>query len=291
MAISIIIPTYNNKIYLQKALSSIFIQKANGMEVIVIDNGSKDGSYEFIKNSFPLVKIVRNTKNMGACYARNQGMEIAQGDYIMFMDCDVELQLDFFIKLKRVLPNLPHDVAGISPKIIDNTSKKIFSCGLYISSIYRTHDIGKNKSHQYFSSSFYIDGPNSCCAIFKREYLEKTKEKNYFDEDFFFLFEDADLALRLKNKGYKSLFIPELICFHYSNSSHTSKHKRRYLCFRNRWYIILKNNPRRKLLNFLWKSFLYDFPRTIHFFLTNRYSYLILNDLLKKFRDEKTHHI
>lgn len=289
--ISIVIPTYNNKPCLEKTLKSIFTQQSKGIEVIVVDNGSQDGTYPYLKKYFPQIKIIKNEKNMGACYARNQGMKIAEGDYTMFMDCDVELEKDFFLKLERVLANLPSDVGGISPKIINKTSQKIFSCGLLISSIYRTYDIGKNKSPQYFSSSFYIDGPNSCCAIFKREVLEKIKEKNYFDEDLFFLFEDADLALRLKKKGYNSLFIPELLCFHYGNSSHTAKQKRRYLCFRNRWYIILKNHRGKKLFKFLGKSFFYDFPRTIHFFLTDRYAYLILKDLLKKFRDEKNYHL
>jgi hypothetical protein len=287
--ISIIIVSWNSRGYLKRGLDSIFNQNLEDIEIILIDNGSSDATCQFVRDNFPSVKVIRNEKNMGACFARNQGIRLAKGEYMIFMDCDAELDMDFLSNLKIILNDLPRNIGGLSPKIINRHSGRIFSCGLRISSELRVYDIGRDRPSQMFSRPFDIDGPNSCCAIFSKECLEAIKDKGYFDEDFFFLFEDADVALRLINKGYGSLFVPQLICFHCGNSSRTSRQKRRYLCFRNRLYMIFKNNTLGQLYSFLLRSFFYDFPRALHFFLTNRYSFLVFRDLQIKLKNEKSY--
>ncbi len=279
---SIIIPVFNSQATLRKCLDSIFIQDLLRTEVIVVDNGSSDKTWEFVREKYPLVKIVHNCNNLGAAYARNQGINLAQGKYIIFLDSDTELENSFFRKLNDKLKQLPLSVAAISPKIINVQTKKIFSCGINISSIYRAYDLGKDKLPDTFGEICRIDGPNSCCAIFRKEYLEKIKEKSYFDEDFFFLFEDVDLVFRLKKNGYQSVFLPGLICYHQGNSSNTSKQFRQFLCFRNRWYMVLKYNRGWGLIVFLAKSFLYDFLRTVYFMLSNRYFLRALGEIYRK---------
>lgn len=288
MLVSLIIPAYNSVKHISRCLDSIFSQKTPQIEVIAIDNGSSDSTYDFIKSKYPKAKLIKNVKNMGSSFARNQGISASSGEYIMFMDSDVYLKEDFFISLERVLKELPSHIGGISPRILKADSQRAFSCGLYISCLYRVYDIGRNRAGDEFCAPFVIDGPNSCCGIFKRECLDKAMEKGqYFDEDFFFLFEDADLALRLKEKGYRCLFMPELICYHYGGGSGISKDFRRYLSFRNRWYMILKIKDRPGLFRFILKSLPYDFLRTLHFSITNRYFLAGLRDIYRKIRYEK----
>jgi len=284
--LSIIILAYNSRERLREALNSLFVQDLEDIEIIVIDNGSLDPVQEFIKRQFKPVITVKNDKNMGASFGRNQGIALARGAYIMFMDCDAELRRDFFLKLRPVLEQLPENIAGVSPKIIDKSSQKIFSCGLRISPIYRAHDIGNNRNVDDFSQSFKIDGLNTCCAIFRKDYLKEIKDGNYFDEDFFFLFEDVDLALRMKNKGYSFLFVPSLACHHKGDSSNTPAQLRRFLCFRNRWYMILKIKNKSRLFSFLLRSFFYDFFRTLHFSLTNPFFCRALRDVYRKFQSQ-----
>ncbi|MBP7089048.1 MAG: glycosyltransferase [Candidatus Omnitrophica bacterium] len=290
MLLSIIIPStggYNN---LKIALDTIYTQKNfSNYEVIVIINGFLNDP-GFLTRKYPNISLILNQNNKGSSFARNQGLALAKGEYIMFMDCDVELQKDFLFNLQSVFNNISSNVAGIAPKIIDKKSRKIFSCGLLISTIYRVYDIGKGEPPEEYSQVLKIDGPNSCCAVFKREYLDKIKKKDYFDNDFFFLFEDADLALRLKKKGYNCLFTPQLVCFHQGNSSGISQEERRYLCFRNRLFMILNNNSYKEIAYILTKSFFYDLFRTLHLFLTNRYALKIFSDLPSKYRNEKRRH-
>lgn len=290
MILSIIIPTCDGSASLPRALHSIFIQEHPPLEVIVIDNNSPGAISQSLREKFPSVTVIKNSHNRGTSYARNQGLSLAKGEYIMFLDSDAELEENFFSILNTVQNKLPHDIAGISPQIIQKSTQRIFSCGLSITSIYRVFDIGRGKRRDEFVSPFAIDGPNSCCAILKKESLEQIKERNYFDEDFFFLFEDADVALRLKNKGKKCICLPQLVCFHEGNSSHFSEQKRRYLCFRNRIYMIIKHSTQRALYFLLLKSFVYDIVRTFHFFLSNKYASLLFKDIYRKWRYEKNNY-
>ena len=262
-------------------------QDCSDIEIIIIDNGSSDGTYEKIINGYKYVKVLRNDDNLGSSVARNQGIFISKGEFIVFMDCDVQLGKGFLFKLIEIIKQMPKEIAAISPKIIDKRTGKLFSCGLHISSIYRVYDIGRKKSIDDFMQPIRIDGPNSCCAIFKRECLFNIKERNFFDEDFFFLFEDADLVVRLKNKGFKAFLYPELICYHQEGSSDFSQEFRGFLCFRNRWYMILKYNKGLGLALFIFKSFFYDLPRTIYFALTNSYFLKAVKDIYNAFKSTK----
>jgi len=278
--ITIVIAAFNSRFFLEKCLRSVFTQLPQDVEVIIIDNASGDGTENIIKENYPEVILINNSENKGTSFARNQGIAAAKGEYIMFLDSDAYLKEGFFEKLEMVLKTLPQDVGAVSPKIIKTGSEKVFSCGLRVSNLYRVYDVGKNKDAGAFDNSFVVDGPNTCCGIYKRDVLEELKEDSYFDEDFFFLFEDADLALCLKKRGYKCLFIPDLICYHHGASAQISKEFRRFLCFRNRMFMILKHNKGKYLFLFFLKSFIYDLFRALHFLITSPYSIKAVKEIM-----------
>ena len=280
MNISVVIVVCDSKMYLQRCLNSLFSPRIRRFEVILVDNSfSKDVSSA--ASLYPEIVFIRNKENRGAAFARNQGIRAAKGDYVMFLDSDAYLKEDFFEKLEKILKTLPEGMGAVSPKIIKTGLEKVFSCGLKVSSIYRVLDVGRNEPSKNYSHSFTVDGPNSCCAVYKREVLEDIKEENYFDNDFFFLFEDADLALRLKKKGYKCLFTPELVCYHYGGGSGVPREYRQFLCFRNRIFMILKYNKGLSLLSFFLRGFFYDLARAIYFALTNRYFFRAIRQVMR----------
>ncbi|MBD3263489.1 MAG: glycosyltransferase [Candidatus Omnitrophica bacterium] len=283
MLLSIVIPTYNSEKYIEKSLQSIFSQDIKDCEVITVDNGSDDGTAETIENIFSSVILIKEKENKGASYARNRGLDEAKGKWIMFMDCDVELEAGFIKTLKNIIANNP-SIPAIAPEIIDINTSKIMSCGLYISLIGRVYDVNKGKDPSCCKVK-RIHGPSTCCGIVQRKYLEKIKDRNYFDEDFFFLFEDADMAWKMKRKRYRCYVFPELVCYHKGNSSNTTPDMRRFLCVRNRFYMIFNNCRGWRLFLFFLISFVYDIPRTLHFFLTSRYRMELLKGLQQKYRD------
>jgi len=285
MILSLVIPTRNSISFLGKCLDSVFSQDTSDIEVIVVDNGSSDATFDFVGANYPQVILIANSENKGAAAARNQGIRASSGEYIGFLDSDSYLESNFFERLKDSVKTISDDAAGISPKIITEDSRAIFSCGLSISSIYRVHDIGKRQNQEQFMQRLEVGGLNTCCAIVKREALESIEKNNqYFDEDFFFLFEDADLSLRLKDRGWKFLCMPQFICYHQGGGSNIPDDYRRFLCFRNRWYMILKREKGARCFRLFLKSFVYDFVRTVHFSFTNKYCLTALRDIRKKMK-------
>ena len=284
MLISVIIPSYNSIKYIERCLSSVLSQAVQGVEIIVVDNGSTDGSVDLLKQKFPQVKLIYNLANLGSSYARNQGIELSSGEYIVFLDSDAYLAEDFLKVAADTLANSSYTIAGFTPKIINKCSGGVFSLGLKITPIFRVLDI-KNKKN--LKSGKNVDGFNSCCAVIRRSSLDLAKEGGeYFDNAFFFLFEDVDLSLRISRKGLTFIHLDKLLAYHYGSGSGYTSDFRRYLCFRNRMYMIFKNRSFLGVVGFFLRSFFYDSSRTLHFALTNKYAFLALNDIIKKVRKD-----
>lgn len=251
--ISVIILTFNSREYIKPCLDSLFNQQHGDVEVIVIDNGSKDGTLDFIKANYPKVRLIANKENLGASKAKNQGIKAACGEWILTLDCDVVLEEGFMRKIVEFANNLQDSIGMIQPKILTQDKKKIYSSGIHISWLRRFYDIGKGSPDtQRFNSSGPIFGACCAAALYRRKMLEDLKDSHgYFDERFFFLFEDADLSWRAQKNGWVCMYYPQARCFHNGNSSSTDKKTRQILSFRNRQLTILKNqNPAVTLLMF-----------------------------------------
>lgn len=266
--ISVIILTFNSVKFIKPCLDSILSQKADKIEIIVVDNGSKDGSIIFIKENYPQISLIENRFNLGAAKARNQGIEIAKGEWILSLDCDVVLDKDFFYNINNALKDLSPEVGSIQPKILASGKKIIYSAGISISFLRRFHDIGRGqKDLGQFDKAAYIFGACSAAALYSKAMLNEIKqEAGWFDESFFFLFEDVDLSWRAQKKRYKAIFCPNAVCCHYGNSSETPQKIRQYLCLRNRYYVLLKNDS---LKNYILPFLFYDLPRLFWLLIIN----------------------
>jgi len=268
---SLIVLTFNSRAYIKDCLDSILTQRCKDFEVIVVDNGSKDGTTAFIRTNYPGVILVKNKENLAQSIARNQGIEIARGEWLLAMDCDVRLEENFVGRLVEAAKHISSEVGMIQPKILYPDKLRIFSAGIFISPLKRFYDIGRGKSDSgRFNSPGYVFGACSAAALYRRRMLDDIKDVwGYFDERLFFLLEDADLSWRAQEAGWKAWFYPHLACYHYGNSSRTSKKLRQYLCWKNR-YTILNKHKLSKLKLFII-SICYDIPRAIFLFFTNPY--------------------
>ena len=270
---SIIIPTFNSKNFIRSCLISIFSQDYRDFEVIVVDNGSGDDTVDLAKHGYPEVILIENRRNLGACKARNQGIKASCGKWVLTLDCDTILEKDSLLNISKTIDTLGFGIGMLQPKILKSDKKTIYSCGIYLSWSRKFYDIGKDKKDTgQFDESKYVFGACSACAIYNRRMLEDIKEdKGYFDGQFFFLVEDVDLAWRAQKRGWKALFCPDAVCYHYGNSSGTSKKIRQYLCFRNRYYSIMKNEGFKNYSKRFLPLLFYDLPRLLYLFLSNSY--------------------
>jgi len=280
--VSLVIPAWNAKDFLSLCLKSIFQQSYREFEVIVIDNGSNDGSYNYIQTYFPQVILIINKVNLGASFARNQGIEKARGDWVVTLDADVILNKDFLEKMVSSFNGKGNKLGMLAAKVYNGTGK-IHTTGIALSRSRRFYDRGKNQFDQeQFDGALDIFGPSSVAALYKKEMLEEVKIKDeYFDNDFSFLVEDVDLAWRANKFGWKGRLVPEAICFHRGNSSNMDKKLRQYLCFRNRYFLILKNENFRRMILSIPVLIFYDFPRFLFLLTCNPYVMRTVKDLKK----------
>ncbi len=261
--ISVIIPTCNSAKFIIPCLDSVFRQKTQNIEIILVDNASSDNTVSLVRKHYSEVRIIENKSNLGASKARNQALGSSSGEWVFALDCDVILEEDFLLALLKITREPPSEVGILQPKILDIKNGKIYSAGIRLSFLKRFHDIAKGMPD---IDKFNTPGPvfGACCAaaLYRREMLEVVKDSHgYFDERFFFLFEDADLSWRAQKKGWVCMYYPKAKCYHHGNSSFTDNQTRQYLSFRNRQLAILKNqNPLVTL--FMFPLYLaYDLPR------------------------------
>lgn len=270
---TIVIVTYNSAGFINGCLDSVFAQDYHDFKVIVVDNGSQDRTLDLIKSGYPQVCLLENKQNLGACAGRNRGIKASQAAWVITLDCDAVLKNDFLSRIVRVLENLPPEVATVQPKILKSDGKTIYSLGISLSVLRRFYDLGQGQADNGgFQRQKYIFGACCACAVYRRAMLEDVLEPyGYFDPEFFFLVEDVDLSWRARNKGWKTLFYPDAVCYHQGNSSNFNRKLRQYLCFRNRFYTIAKNESSCGWLIRIFSLIVYDFPRFLYLIFTNPY--------------------
>src|SRR3989338_2458408 len=131
MEISVIIVNWNTKKLLENCLRSIFrFTKGITFEVIVVDNGSTDGSVQMVKNKFPQVKLIPNSKNLGFTKANNQGIKAARGKYILLLNSDTYLIENSFKKLKEEADRLDN-LGVLGPKLLNEDKSIQQSAGFF----------------------------------------------------------------------------------------------------------------------------------------------------------------
>lgn len=278
--ISVIIVTFNSKKFIKPCLDYFSSHNYNGFEVIVIDNGSQDDTVKLILNNYPEAILIENEANLGPAEARNQGIEIAKGEWILTLDCDTVLDKDFLSNFNNLKENLASEIGIIQPKILQYDKKTIYSTGVFLSWLRRFYDIGKGKiDHGQFEKERFVFAACSAAAFYRKSMLDKLKEKSgFFDKNFFFLVEDIDLAWRARNKGFKTLYYPKAVCYHCGNSSGKNKKFRQYFSLRNR-YLLLQKNDKMNSLKKIFLIFIYDLPRIFYLLITNSRILKKLNEM------------
>lgn len=211
--IFVIILNYNGKDTIKSCLDSVFCSDYSNLEVVFVDNNSKDGSLEFAKNIFPKFHFIKNESNLGFSAGNNMGIRFAlekMADYVFLLNNDATLEKDTLSKLIRSAEN---SKAGIFSPIIFNGNGKIwFSGGKIIWTKMRAIHINKKPNKKNSYPTQYVTG---CAMLIKKEVFKKI---GLLSEDYFLYYEDADFCLRAKKEGFDSIIIPEAKIIHYEKS-------------------------------------------------------------------------
>lgn len=208
--VSILLVNYNGLAHLDECLSSVCAQTYPGLEIIMVDNGSKDGSAEHVERAFSAVKVIRAGANLGFAGGNNFGLPHCTGDFVFFLNNDTRLEPGTVANLMAAVSEHP-DVEAFGCLLLDyRDPSKVDSAG---DTLYDTG--GVFSFHGYPASLFdrprFITSACAGAALYSRALLERL---GGFDEDFFLNFEDMDLSLRARHLGHRILFVPSARVHH-----------------------------------------------------------------------------
>ena len=231
--LSIIILNYNTADWLENALRSIerFSGKNINLEIIVVDNASKDNSVEMVKQKFPKVNLIQSSENGGFAKGNNLGIQEAQGRYVMLFNSDAEFTDQ--THLEKIIRYLDSNdaVAVMSPKLIlpdgaiDLAShrgeptawaaltyfgklEQIFPNSLFFG---QYHQTWKN-----FDTIHEIDACSGAAMIVRASAIQQV---GMLDEQFFMYAEDLDWCRRFREAGYSVMYFPESTVLHHKYKS------------------------------------------------------------------------
>ena len=226
MDLSVIIVNYNTKKLIVNCLESIFkFTKDIRYEVTVVDNGSKDGSLQILKNKYPQVKLILNKENLGFTKANNQGIKISKGEYILLLNSDtylIENSLKKLIDKAKSLSNL----GAIGPQLL-NTDKSIQQSagffphlpqvffwmsfiddlpgGQYLKPYHVDHDNFYSQKSSAYQADKQVDWVTAAAILVPGSVIKKV---GALDEKIFMYGEEVEWCYRIKKAGYNIYFSP-----------------------------------------------------------------------------------
>jgi len=250
---SILIVNYNGLCHLEECLDSLLAQSEQNFEVIIVDNASHDASVAFIRSNYPQVRLLLAPANLGFAGGNNFGLPHCLGSWIFFLNNDTRLAPDCLAQLALAarqsnagaLACLMLDYAH--PEQIDSAGDAIYSAGPVWN--YR----GLSLHDPLLVCKRSVTSACAGAAAFRRDVLDVV---GGFDEDFFLLFEDVDLSLRVRHAGYDIELAPGARVWHKGSAS-IGRHSRTmvYYATRNLLWMRIKNFPAPILLRYLLPMF------------------------------------
>jgi GT2 family glycosyltransferase len=245
--ISVIILSWNGIDLLKRCMATVDSQTYTDFEIIVVDNGSSDGTDEWLRTRHPSARVIRNTENQGFCAGNNQAIREARGECVFLLNNDAELAPDCLERLMEAVdldPEFGMFATRIMmydrPNVFDSTGLLVYPDGVCRSRGWLEKDVGQ------YDDPDEVLGPNGCAALYRRSMLNDV---GVFDERYFAYLEDLDLAFRGQLRGWKCRYVPDAVVLHKKSmtSGYHSAFKA-YLVERNRIFNAIKLFPRRLLL-------------------------------------------
>ncbi len=219
--VSIVILNYNGKQFILEVLNSVLKINYPNFEVVLVDNGSTDGSLELVKKSFSKIVFIKNSENIGFSAGNNIGIKYSLergAKYVLLLNYDTQVKRNFLVNLVAIMER-DKKIGISSPIIFKNKSSQLWFAGgkinwLKMKSRHQTKMIKTN-----YKKSDFISG---CAMLVKREVFQ---EVGLLDEDFFLYWEDVDFSVRAKRKGFNLLVSPKSQIYHFEKSEERNKIK------------------------------------------------------------------
>ena len=221
-SVAVTIVTYNSGRFIKRCLESVLDQQYSEVEIIVVDNGSTDGTVDILEPFQDRCRVIYNDENVGFAAAQNQAIALSQADWVLTLNPDVLLLPDFLQALVHA-GNLDPAVGTVCGKLLtmsagfDFPEKPVVdSTGIFFTPNLRHLDRGSLEfDNGHYRQYEYVFGATAAAALYRREMIEDILvDGEFFDSDFFVYREDADVAWRAQLMGWKCLYAPYARGYH-----------------------------------------------------------------------------
>jgi GT2 family glycosyltransferase len=252
--VSVIVLNWNGKTFLGDCLASLRAQ-THPCEVVVVDNGSREGSVEFVKTNFPGVEVVALPENRGFTGGNREGLHVTNGEFLALLNNDARAEPQWLERLVQPMVEDPR-VGICASKLLLESGGRINGAGIGITTAGVGFDRGFGESPDSYGVREPVFGACAAAALYRRSMLE---EIGFFDDDFFLYNEDVDLSFRAQLAGWKCVYVPEAIVHHRMNATAgrlSDLHV--YYHTRNLEFVWLKNMPLALMLRYFHHKLLQE---------------------------------
>lgn len=242
---TIIIPNYNGLKFMEPCMAALERQTCRDFDILVVDNGSTDGSVEWLKErEIPAVFLPENTGFSGAV---NVGIRAARTPYVILLNNDTEAEPGYVEELVRAIEASPK-IFSVSPRMVQLCHRDLMDdAGDMYSIMGWAYQRGVGQEVERYNRPCHIFSACAGAAIYRREIFD---EIGYFDEMHFAYLEDIDVGYRAKIAGYYNRYCPQAVVYHVGSGTSGSKYNsfKVKLAARNNVYLNYKNMPALQLL-------------------------------------------
>ena len=240
--VSVVIPNFNGMAYLDGVLSSLERQTIRNFEVILVDNGSTDGSCAFVSAEYPWVHMIQLPENYGFSRAVNEGIHAARSPYVLLLNNDTEAEPDFLEEMVAALRRHKKAFSCQAKMIQLHDRDKMDDAGNYYCALGWAFARGKGKDIRHYDREQKIFSTCAGAAIYRKKFIDRIGD---FDEEHFAYLEDLDIGYRARICGYQNWYAPKAKVYHVGSGTSGSRYNsfKVRLAARNNVYLNYKNMP------------------------------------------------
>ena len=238
--VTVVIPNYNGLRFMEDCFTALDLQVYRHFKVLVVDNGSTDGSVEWLKaRGVPTIFLEKNTGFSGAV---NVGIKAADTPYVILLNNDTEPEPDYVGELVRAIGRSER-IFSVSPKMVQMFNRELMDdAGDMYCVLGWAFQRGVGRSARKYNRACRVFSACAGAGIYRKCVFE---EIGYFDEMHFAYLEDMDVGYRAKLAGYDNVYCPDAVVYHVGSGTSGSKYNefKVRLAARNNVYLNYKNMP------------------------------------------------
>lgn len=237
---TVIIPNYNGRHFLEDCLGALAVQSAGDFCTLVVDNGSSDGSLEYLKREWPGTEVIALSENTGFCHAVNTGVKAAKTPYVLLLNNDTVPEPDFVRELEKAIEKHRKVFSCASCMLNAADTTVLDGAGDLYSALGWAFARGKDEKAELYDKKAYVFSACAGAAIYRREEYLRL---GMLDETHFAYLEDLDLGWKARLAGMKNLYIPTARVAHVGSGTTGGRHSafKVRMSARNNVYILRKN--------------------------------------------------